>query len=273
MTVTGSATDADGTIASVSVELTGQYPQPAGVEGLFLDSSTDGNIAQPKADFYCQMGYGNESRHFANEALISRGNKPHTLKCLILNYAAAEQYVIASRYWKLLSRSIAHRKLTREHEGLLRGETDETIQRLQQNFPEKDFFTGLARPENKLKRFFINNPQNKMAFEYLIANYLITHKVGNVANEIKTFRQLGYNRLPRMVEEAVLLYLELTNASDFDFSGYKISKEAQQDFQDFSIAIQKAGGISKAKSSVQHYSHTYWYYVMYASKMSKVKKR
>ncbi len=250
-----------------------QYPQPSGIEGLFLDNATDGNIAQPKADFYFEMGYGNESRHFANEALITRGNRPHTLKCLIINYAAAGQFVIASRYWNLLNQSLAHKKWAKDHAGLLHGEIDKDVQRLQDNFPENDFFTGLARPENKLKRFFISNPQNKMAFEYLIANYLITHKVGNIANEIPTFKQLGYTRLPRLVEEALLLYLELTQDPDFDFRGYQISNEAIQDFKDFSVAVQKAGGLAMAKNAVQQYNHTFWYYIMFNSPLSRTEKQ
>ncbi|MFH0758351.1 MAG: DUF6057 family protein [Bacteroidota bacterium] len=250
-----------------------QYPQPSGIEGLFLDNNTDGSIAQPKADFYFEMGYGNESRHFANEALITRGNRPHTLKCLIINYAAAGQFVIATKYWNLLNQSIAHKKWAKDHAGLLQGEIDNDIQRLKGNFPEHDFFTGLARPENKLKRFFISNPQNKMAFEYLVANYLITHKVGNVANEIPTFKRLGYTRLPRLVEEAMLLYLELTHDTEFDFQGYQISKEALQDFKDFSLAVQKAGGKAKAKNAVQAYNHTFWYYIMYNSPLSRTEKQ
>lgn len=250
-----------------------QYPQTSGIEGLFLDGSTDGTIAQPKADFYLKMGYGNESRHFANEALIARGNKPNTLKCLIINYAAADQPVIAARYLNVLNQSIAHRQWVKDHAGLLHGETNEEVQWIRNNFPERDFFTGLARPENKLKRFYLNNPQNKMAFEYLIANYLITHKVGNIAHEIKTFRQLGYTRLPRLVEEAVLLYLGLSSEQDLDLAGFEISKEAQQDFRDFSITVQKAGGIPQARNAVQHYSHTYWYYVMYSSKISNAAKQ
>jgi hypothetical protein len=219
------------------------------------------------------MGYANESRHFANEALVTRGNKPHTLKCLVVNYAAAGQFVIATKYWNLLNRSLPHRKWAKDHAGLLDGETDNDVQRLQDNFPENDFFTGMARPENKLKRFFISNPQNKMAFEYLIANYLITHKVGNIANEITTFRQLGYTRLPRLVEEALLLYMELTNNSGFDFQGYQISKQALQDFKDFSVAVQKAGGLTMAKNAVQQYNQTFWYYIMYNSPLSRTEKQ
>ncbi|MCF8378043.1 MAG: DUF6057 family protein [Bacteroidales bacterium] len=245
------------------------YPQLFGIDALFLDYASNGTLAQAKADLYFDMGYGNDSRHWANESLTSRGNKPHTLKCLIINYAASQQYSIAKRYWNLLNRSVVYKKWSQINEGILNGEINEDIARLQNNFPEDDFFTGIGTPQLKLEKFYARNPENQMAFEYLIANYLLIHNIGKLASEIPEFERLGYKKLPRLVEEALLVYSVQKNVDKLDLRSFKIDEKTQQDFKNFSLIIQSAGSKEKGKQAVKSFSHTYWYYLMFDSKYQK----
>jgi hypothetical protein len=50
------------------------------------------------------------------------------------------------------------------------------------------------------------NPRNKMAFEYLMACYLVTGQVDKIVANVGKLREFGYERIPPLYEEAILIY-------------------------------------------------------------------
>lgn len=71
--------------------------------------------------------------------------------------------------------------------------------------PRYDALYGGA-VEPMLLDLFRRNPRNKMAFEYLMACYLLTRQVERVVAGMEHLRELGYDEVPTHYQEAALVY-------------------------------------------------------------------
>ena len=104
-----------------------------------------------------------------------------------------------------------------------------------------------------------------MAFEFLIASYLLIHNVGGVIGLLPEFEKFGYKKLPKAVEEAVLIYLARTGKSHPAMSDYSVSNRTVESFRDFSSMVENAESMREKMNKVSKYRNTYWYYVLFSS--------
>ncbi len=78
--------------------------------------------------------------------------------------------------------------------------------------------------EQMLMGLLARNPRNKMAFEYLMACYLLAREVGKIAANMTRLREFGYGAIPTLYEEAILIYLG-SQGRKADLSGFNIRPE------------------------------------------------
>ena len=76
------------------------------------------------------------------------------------------------------------------------------------------------------------NPRNRMAFEYLMACYLLTGKLDKIMENVGRLEDLGYRQIPPLYEEAVLIYYA-SQRQKSDLGRIKISPETIQRYQRF----------------------------------------
>ncbi|MBT3201856.1 MAG: hypothetical protein HN350_18290 [Phycisphaerales bacterium] len=69
------------------------------------------------------------------------------------------------------------------------------------------------------------NPRNKMAFEYMMTQYLLTARLDKFLDNIHRLKDLGYDKSPRHYEEA-LAVMTVNGASPQAMHGYRPSPEA-----------------------------------------------
>ena len=67
--------------------------------------------------------------------------------------------------------------------------------------------TGNESIEQVLTGLLVHNPHNKMAFEYLMACYLLAGQVDKIATNMERLNGLGYQVIPTLYEEAILIHL------------------------------------------------------------------
>ncbi len=244
------------------------YPQPFGEKSIFLESNAGSHVSMHLADFYYDIGYVTEARHWANEANVMFMRHPIILKQLIMTYLAYDEVEIAKKYLRILSRSRLYREWAKNVSGMIDNKTfqnDPQIRFFLENNPEGDFSAGTKNPVEKLATFYRFNPSNHMAFEFLVAGYLLKHDVGNVMSLLPQFRNFGYKKLPVAVEEAIMIYLLRTNSKSMFLAGYKISQETENAFREFNTLMAKGATMSERKANVSNYRTTYWYYVLFSS--------
>jgi hypothetical protein len=76
------------------------------------------------------------------------------------------------------------------------------------------------------------NPRNRMAFEYLMAFYLLTRRPDKLVQNLHRLDDFGWREIPRYYEEAILLYANNT-AQQVPLHGRAIRPETLQRFQAF----------------------------------------
>ena len=69
-------------------------------------------------------------------------------------------------------------------------------------------YAGISKDavEQILIELLVRNPKNKMAFEYLMACYLLTGRVDKIVANMERLHDLGYQEIPALYEEAILIY-------------------------------------------------------------------
>jgi len=199
-----------------------------------------------KADIYMELGYLGHARRCASEALELANGCPYLCKKLALIYLAEEQNETAKIYLRALSKDLIYGRFARQL--LLRLEKDsqltdyEPVQSLRRVAVQTDH-VGDYDLGNFFAPLLQRNPHNKMAFEYMMAMYLLTGQVDKIALNISRMDEFEYNKMPRHYEEAMLVYAALRQqrfGEKINLQDLSISSETIQRFQKYSATGQTA---------------------------------
>jgi hypothetical protein len=201
-----------------------------------------------KADIFMELGYLGHARRFASEALELSNGCPYLARKLALIYLAEKQNETAKIYLGALSKDLIYGRFARQL--LLRLEKDpqltdyEPVQSLRRVAVQADY---VGDYNYDLGNFFAQllqrNPHNKMAFEYMMAMYLLSGQVDKIALNISRMNEFEYTKLPRHYEEAMLVYAALRLqrfGEKTKLRGFSISPETLQRFQQYDAAGKKA---------------------------------
>ena len=109
------------------------------------------------------------------------------------------------------------------------------------------------------------NPNNRMAFEYLMAHYLSTRQLDKVALHMNKLGNFDYPTTPRLYEEALLLGPIVNPGSPVNLGARQISFETAQRFQAFSAATSRFGDDKRAAQQAveREFGDTYWFYYLF----------
>ena len=112
-----------------------------------------------------------------------------------------------------------------------------------------------------LRQSLDSNPRNQMAFEYLLAYYLLTGDFKRLAQQAGQLRDFSYLAVPRRLEEALLLGRQL-HGLDYDLHGLEIRPETVQCFQNFNQALARIDVKAAAAfdALTPEYGDTLWHY-------------
>ena len=147
-----------------------------------------------------------------------------------------------------------------QHLRSIANETDQTLLTL----PADIFFGDLLR----------KNPQNRMAFEYMMAQYLLTNQVGKFLENLDRLEDVGYDAIPRHYDEALAL-LVVRGAPTRVLHGYRPGPDTVQEVVRFREICDRFGtGVTDEASRKVAYEatrealrdsfeHTFMFYIMF----------
>ena len=199
-----------------------------------------------KVDLFMELGYLGHARRLASEALELSNGCPYLIKKLALIYLAEEQNETAKIYLGALSKDLIYGRFAREL--LLRLEKDpqltdyEPVQSLRRFAVQTDYVVGYDMG-NFYAPLLQQNPHNKMAFEYMMATYLLTGQVNEIALNTSRMNEFGYDKMPRHYEEAILVYAAFRLqrfGEKTSIRGMSISPETIRRFQKYNEMGQEA---------------------------------
>jgi hypothetical protein len=129
--------------------------------------------------------------------------------------------------------------------------------------PGQDFFV-VTDDFGNLERLLQVNPESRIAFEYKMAKLLLEKDLMEVGSEVKKLKGLGYNHLPRHIEEAVVSLVNVTKEFP-DLGGLKITADTDQRFlRYFSDLNSFKGNMKMVDQKINKTDkNTFWYYLQF----------
>jgi hypothetical protein len=219
-----------------------------------------------KVDACMDLGLINEAENALTLSVAMYGEKPLLLQRLARIYLVKGDSETASVYLSALSKVPFWGRQAREDLAQLRRDPnvaeDEEIQRLRAVRLRRDF----VRQADFLAQLLTENPRNRMAYEYGVAQLLLAKDLAGFAQLFNACHNGVESRIPRHYEEAILL-AKAFNLGTVDLGARSVSQGSRDRFTSFMKALQPFGrDTAAARQSLREgFGGSYYYYFFLSS--------
>ena len=249
------------------------YPQAADLPGLLNPAHGIGATKSTPTflklgELYVDLGRVNMAEKAAHEAWILSGESPRVLRALALINVIKRQPETARFYLRALRRSPLDRRWARRMLRALDADAalsdDEGVRRARSRMIRSDVIC-VAMAEMVIGPLLRENRRNRMAFEYLMAHYLLRGNLGGIAANIGRLADFNYAGIPRHYEEAALLYMRSGPGRTCDLGGRRISAETIERLRSFREILARHGrDRDKAHDELNRaHGDSYFFYYTY----------
>ena len=236
-------------------------------DGLMLSHVVFTKSYWHKYDLYIDLGLIGQAYEVLTESMVMFDDNPFILKKLAMVNMISGRTQMARVFLGALKKCLffgewAGAYLAKlENDLKLRG--DDEIMRLRALIPKGEDVRFLATPDMQLKAQIANGKKNKMAFEYLLALYMLRGEMWNVAEIAGRMEEYDYEKIPVAFEEAILLNNKY-NRKKISLKKLKIREETKRRFDEFIAATVRYRTKDAARSELtRKFKNTYMYYYFY----------
>jgi tetratricopeptide (TPR) repeat protein len=251
------------------------FPQFVGQPSLLLADEkfcyANSSAFSKRAGLLLDLGRINEAEHMTHEAWADLGDHPSVFRNLVLINVVKGRAAAARNVLAALERSFLYQGWAEKYQRAL--ETDPLLSSNAQAawLRSATYNVDLTVPtaygyeEEMLQWLLQTNKHNRMAFEYLMAYYLLNNEPSKIAGNLSLLDYFDYAGIPRHYEEAILLYMSEQGRSSVDLHGRTIRPETVQRFRDFQRRAALAGKDAAAlwDALFDTYGNTYWFYHLF----------
>lgn len=237
-----------------------------GVAGLYLSWSTQYYIPLYNGELYYRLGIIPEAEHSAYEAMVSSPNEhgSKTLRRLVYTTMLRGDSAGFEKYNWLFRTSLVYDKWAQQQREYFRAmqiDAKFKVQGLPTPAQHNDFYINYDNPEYNLILLLRSNPNNKKAFEYMMATFLVQKDMKMFLGGLERFyNNFSYEKLPRHYEEALLI-CKYSMPDTRDMIGkYPISKQTEDEFMAYNKMSEGATYDQAIKKLQEAFGNTYWYY-------------
>jgi len=248
-----------------------EYPQLWGVDGLFLTRHFSDEMLLPSTELLFDLAYVNEAIHYANEALAQNEHSPLLIEQLILANIASDKLRSAQMYVNVLKEYPIFEQEAADYEKYLSGQgypgIDDLMVQKRELMPETDFKVNRQNPSSDLLNILIDRPQNKMAYEYLMACFLLDNDLASFVKYYSIGRKFNYGKVPSVFQQALVLYSYELSRIGKSIGNLRYDKEVVNQFNEYlAILSENNGNMEAAMPKLnEKFGATYWYYIHYNS--------
>jgi hypothetical protein len=243
------------------------YPQHS--DTLFLTIKGSELAYWKKFDLYINLGLMNMAQNELTECFEVFSERPMILKRLALVNMVKGDIESARIYLGVLGKTLfdadwANYYLERLHADP-NLETDQEIQHLRSMMLKKDYGLSSFDIEEILSQLLEENRQNRMAFEYMMAWYLLRGQLEKFVQNLDRLDDFGYNQIPQLYEEAMLVYVNRTGKA-LDLRGRLFTQETKDRFRNFSQTYEgryRRNKEAAVKELAKDYGDSYLFYCIY----------
>lgn len=252
------------------------YPQNCDNRDLVLGAGDANNIAlMERMELCLELGMVNVAERIAYEFLNWTNDRPnpYVLKQLALIYITKGKIETARVFLRALSKNLIYGREAKELLGRLEIDpmlqNDEHIRYLRSVMMTTDLLFGPYSGEGQCMEELLGaNKHNRMAFEYLMAHYLLSNQLDKFVENIPRLDDFGYPDkigIPRHYQEAILLYIGTTN-KNVDLGSKKIDNGIINQLYEMNKAMDNSG--VKDANEMQRilspkFGRSYFYYYFF----------
>jgi len=237
-----------------------------GINGLFLPFNKEYVSAIMGNEILYQLGLTNASQEYAfesMEAIPNMGKSVRVIKRLAETNLINGQYKVSEKYLKLLEKTIFYRKWAKNSMTVLNNEekinNDNDWGEKRRFMVRNDYFFHIRNIEAVLTRMVKEHPDNKMAFEYLMAFYMINKDITNFINLIPVMEKMGYNKVPVSYQEAIMYIIGLNNEDPITNSPAYVSRDTRLRMKAYADIYAKYP--DPRERLEKGFAGTYWFYL------------
>jgi hypothetical protein len=245
------------------------YPQDD-TRTLFLSfDDMTGRLQHAKLlELFLDLGCPNAAEKNAYELLDNDGPSPYVLEALVRIHLTKGQYESARIALGNLRKYAGGGPYVRQWQDVIadpaRAQSHPLLQAWRRVQGTVDYAVGGVSFEPLLKRLLQDTPGHRLAFEYLMAHYLLKHQRADFVSCLPLLRPLGYQELPRQYAEAVLVHALETRMPP-ETHGWTIGPDIESQFRAISGVAKNARGDNQAvfDALAPKYGDTYTFYSMF----------
>ncbi|MGA2656218.1 MAG: DUF6057 family protein [Verrucomicrobiota bacterium] len=218
-----------------------------------------------------ELGLVNDAEHMAHEALELEGDRPDLLRLLARINLLKNRPQAAQVFLNVLSLIPFQGERANDAWPTMDPQMPTAerafLARMRAPVLTKEVPHGGLPVGPLLDVLLASNPTNQMAFEYLMAYYLMDLDLEKAVERLRLLDHFNYARIPRPYEEALLLYQQVAGVQ-VELKGRTIRPETAERFRQFSEAVRPLNGRAEGQTAVAaNFGDTYWYY--YAARSRK----
>jgi hypothetical protein len=245
------------------------YPQDE-TRTLFLSfENMAGRFQHAKLiELYLDLGCPNAAEKNAYELLDNEGPSPHVLEAMVRIHLVKGQHESARIAFEALRKHAGCGVSVRRWRDVIAdpalAQADPRIQAWRQAQGTENHAVAGVSFESMLKGLLQEKPGHRLAFEYLMAHFLLKHQRAEFIGFLPLLRPLGYAKLPRQYAEAMLVYA-LETKKPMDEQGWTIEPAVHAQFREIMSVVRNARGNTQAvfDTLAQRYGDSYTFYSMF----------
>lgn len=238
------------------------YPQGLGVKGLYFAWESDSRISEYGHFLYEELGYINEAHRWEFESMVVWGETASHLLNLARYNIINNRPKVAQRFINVLKQSLFYRSDALQLEQSLSSGSLPGLKNALRDVEDNPIrFANVLSLGPELKYLCERDSTNRMAFEYLMSDLLLSNQVERFAENLKLIRHFSYSQLPPAYEEALYIYKLGIAPEDFEKLGFTVSYETEKRFKRYYELLQS----NQLKKLQEEFGNTYWFYLNYIS--------
>lgn len=237
-----------------------------GPEGLVPSFSNDYISAVMGGEVYYYLGLVNTAQQFTFEAMETIPDYQKSVRCLkrlaetnLIN----GRYTVAAKYLDLLTHTLFYRKWAIDAMAYLYddGHVDSHPEwgKLRRFRPHADFFFTEEEKDQMLGLLFQEDPDNRMAYEYLMAYTLLAKDIVHFPTYFAMGeRRLMYTAIPKSYQEALAYLWSLQPQTDPPAQVNRSVLQRMNSYRQVYTSLDNPEPILR-----KDYGDTFWYYMQF----------
>jgi len=240
------------------------FLQIKGAEAMQPDVEFASQLSFIASDFYYDLGFISEARHWAYESLVFYPYSIRAMQSLVKIHLVTGEYKAAEKMLRTLEKVMIGRKFVKEFMPYV---TDTTMVAANKELMEKRSFIPSEYELNpsidgRLRELLAANGNNKKVFEFLMLFYLVNADAENFSAMVVNAPDY-FSKTPAVYEEALLMFSARTGQPIRE--NIKISDETQNRYNSFVQKLEQFKGKTRLARNALYaeYGKTYLYFLQF----------